>query len=270
MILLKYTNFIYFQVVRQEELRSSLELENRNIKESLKSANNDLTAAKKEHAIYENKISELTKESTNLKHDLETLKNSYEKKIKDLKNKSNSEIEKSELLEVRRNIKQLQNSLDQERELVARLKGDLEHNKEASILIQAQFTMQKDNLEAELNGYKQKYANFNKINVEKSELNVKLITANKTIKDLEMKILKSSSMEYEKTRLKNCLNEKETEYKRLKQENDMNIDLVFQLRREVDDLNGKLSDYDRINRARTSVNDHNNSLENEIRTLRRK
>lgn len=225
---------------------------------------------KKEQNISANKVSELMNEVANLKRSLETSKSTHEKQLKELKMKSTADSEKSEVLEARKMIKQLQTSLDQEKELVSGLRGDLEHIKEQSILEKAQFAIQRNNLELELSGYKQKYANFNKVNVEKSELNVKLITANKTIKDLEMKILKSSSMEYEKTRLKNCLNEKETEYKRLKQENEMNIDLVFQLRREVEDLNGKLNDFDRISRARTSVNDHNNSLENEIRSLRRK
>lgn len=251
-------------------MKSSLESENKNLKESLRTVNNELSSTKKEHNLSVNKLTELTIEVASLKRSIETSKVTHEKQLKELKMKSTADSEKSEILEARKMIKQLQTSLDQEKELVASLRGDLEHIKEQSILEKAQFAIRRDSLESELSGYKQKYANFNKINVEKSELNVKLITANKTIKDLEMKILKSTSMEYEKTRLKNCLNEKETEYKRLKQENEMNIDLVFQLRREVEDLNGKLSDFDRISRARSSVNDHNNSLENEIRTLRRK
>ncbi|KAL5282113.1 SOGA3 family protein [Megaselia abdita] len=258
------------KVVRQEELRSSLELENKKLKDSLKTSNNELNSNKKEHNLMVNKVNELTKEVLNLKCFIETNKISHEKQLKELKLKSTADSEKSEIIEARKTIKQLQARLDQEMELVVTLRGELEHFKEDNILVQAQLATQRKSLESELNGYKEKQAYFNKINVEKSELNVKLINANKNIKDLEMKILKTSSMEYEKSRLKNCLNEKETEYKRLKQENEMNIDLVFQLRREVEDLNGKISDFDRISRARTSVNDHNNSLENEIRTLRRK
>lgn len=251
-------------------MKSSLELENKNLKESLRAINNDFSIIKQEQNVFVNKVTELTNEVVNLNRNLETTKATYEKQLKELKTKSRPDLENSELLEARRNITQLQTILDHEKENVTSLRADLENSKEESILVKAQFEIERNSLELELNGYKQKISNFNKVNVEKSELNVKLISANKTIKDLEMKILRSSSMEFEKTRLKNRLNEKETEYKRLKQENDMNIDLVSQLRRDVEHLNGKLTDFDRISRARSSVNDHNNSLENEIRTLRRK
>lgn len=257
-------------MAKQEESRSSLELDNKNLKETLRTVRKELSQAKKDNVAFENKMSEIVNELSSVKQKLEDSKIEHEKQLKDIKKKTSAELEKSELLDSKNMIKKLQASLDKEQDLVNELERNLEHIKEENVLIKAQLSIQRENLESELNNYKQKYSNYNKINVEKSELNVKLINANKTIKELEMKILKSSSMEYERTRLKNSLNEKETEYKRLKQENEMNIDLVFQLRREVEDLNSKLSDFDRIHRARSSVNDHNNSLENEIRTLRRK
>lgn len=134
--------------------------------------------------------------------------------------------------------------------------------------MRAQLTTEKENLQSELNSTKQRLVDMESIRAEKSELAKRLKDAQKKIHDLESKQIKSGAAEYEKTMLKNTIAEKEQEFDRLRRENEMNIDLVFQLRKDNDDLSQKLNDFSRIEQAQLSINGHNAGLQNEIKSMK--
>jgi len=114
-----------------------------------------------------------------------------------------------------------------------------------------------------------KLADMDTIRIERTDMAKKLNEAQKKIVDLEAKTSKTSnSGEHERSMLKNKLAEKEHEYERLRRENEMNIDLVFQLRKDNDDLNSKLSDFNRIEQAQSSLNGHGARREAEIKELK--
>lgn len=170
--------------------------------------------------------------------------------------------------DLKKQLDQLNESLENERKRYDDLNAQWEKISEETILMRAQLTTEKNNLQTELNNAKQKISELESIRVNRSELAKKLNDAQKKIQELETKTLKSGHSEYEKTLLQNKLDEKIQEYDRLRRENEMNIDLVFQLRKDNDELNRKLNDFNRIEQAQSSINGHSISLENEIKSLK--
>ncbi|KAH8328963.1 hypothetical protein KR074_000733 [Drosophila pseudoananassae] len=260
------------QIKQSETSKSSLETQGKREKEKLATLEKDLEKQSKEKEKLEAKITQLDSDLLSAKKAADKTKSSLEKEIKDLKTKA-SKSDSKQVQDLKKQVEEIQASLSSEQKRYEDLNNHWEKLSEETILMRAQLTTEKQSLQAELNANRQKVADMDTIRVERTEMARKLNEAQKKISDLQAKVLKAanengSGGEYERTVLKNKLAEKEHEYERLRRENEMNIDLVFQLRKDNDDLNGKLSDYNRIEQAQVSLNGHGARREAEIRELK--
>ncbi|KPU73502.1 uncharacterized protein Dana_GF14469, isoform C [Drosophila ananassae] len=260
------------QLKQSETNKSSLESQGKREKEKLATLEKDLEKQSKEKEKLEAKITQLDSDLLSAKKAADKTKSSLEKEIKDLKTKA-SKSDSKQVQDLKKQVEEIQASLSSEQKRYEDLNNHWEKLSEETILMRAQLTTEKQSLQAELNANRQKIAEMETIRVERTDMARKLNEAQKKIADLQAKALKAangngSGGEYERTVLKNKLAEKEHEYERLRRENEMNIDLVFQLRKDNDDLNGKLSDYNRIEQAQTSLNGHGARREAEIRELK--
>ncbi|XP_070070984.1 myosin heavy chain, cardiac muscle isoform isoform X1 [Drosophila takahashii] len=253
-----------------ETSKSSWESQSKREKEKLSSLEKDIEKQSKEKERLEAKISQLDADLLTAKKSAEKSKSSLEKEIKDLKAKA-SKSDSKQVQDLKKQVEEVQASLSSEQKRYEDLNNHWEKLSEETILMRAQLTTEKQSLQAELNANKQKISEMDTIRIERTDMARKLSEAQKKIADLQAKALKTvngNGGEYERTVLKNKLAEKEHEYERLRRENEMNIDLVFQLRKDNDDLNGKLSDYNRIEQAQSSLNGHGARREAEIRELK--
>ncbi|XP_043950386.1 serine-rich adhesin for platelets isoform X3 [Drosophila biarmipes] len=253
-----------------ETSKSSWEAQSKKEKEKLSSLEKDVEKQSKEKEKLEAKITQLDADLLSAKKSAEKTKSSLEKEIKDLKAKA-SKSDSKQVQDLKKQVEEVQASLSSEQKRYEDLNNHWEKLSEETILMRAQLTTEKQSLQAELNAQKQKISEMDTIRIERTDMARKLSEAQKKIADLQAKALKAvngSGGEYERTVLKNKLAEKEHEYERLRRENEMNIDLVFQLRKDNDDLNGKLSDYNRIEQAQSSLNGHGARREAEIRELK--
>ncbi|XP_037707799.1 myosin-2 heavy chain isoform X4 [Drosophila subpulchrella] len=253
-----------------ETSKSSWEAQSKKEKEKLSSLEKDIEKQSKEKEKLEAKITQLDVDLLSAKKSAEKSKASLEKEIKDLKAKA-SKSDSKQVQDLKNQVEEVQASLSSEQKRYEDLNNHWEKLSEETILMRAQLTTEKQTLQAELNAQKQKISEMDTIRIERTDMARKLSEAQKKIADLQAKALKAvngNGGEYERTVLKNKLAEKEHEYERLRRENEMNIDLVFQLRKDNDDLNGKLSDYNRIEQAQSSLNGHGARREAEIRELK--
>ncbi|XP_037040029.1 centrosomal protein of 290 kDa isoform X1 [Bradysia coprophila] len=236
----------------------------------------DYDKEKKERARWESKVSDLDGDLLANKKSFEKIKANLEKEIANLKSKSDSgdTVPSKKVQELKKRNDELQVELDREKKHYTELNGKFEHLEEEHLFVKAELTTQKENLQAELVTTKSKMMNFEadltKITKEKEELNKKLTQSQQKVGDFEGKGVKSSALELENNRLKSNLADKEQEFRNLKLETEMNKDVNDQMKKELDDLRKKLSDFERVNKAQSSLNDHSSNLELEIKKLRQK
>ncbi|XP_016987470.1 myosin-2 heavy chain isoform X2 [Drosophila rhopaloa] len=253
-----------------ETTKSSWETQSKREKEKLSSLEKDIEKQAKEKNKLEDKITQLEADLVSAKKSSEKSKSNLEKEIKDLKTKANKSDSK-QVQDLKKQMEEVQALLSSEQKRYEDLNNHWEKLSEETILMRAQLTTEKQSLQSELSAHKQKISEMDTIRIERTDMARKLSEAQKKIADLQAKALKAvngNGNEYERTVLKNKLSEKEHEYERLRRENEMNIDLVFQLRKDNDDLNSKLSDYNRIEQAQSSLNGHGARREAEIRELK--
>ncbi|KAL7742035.1 hypothetical protein ACLKA6_018287 [Drosophila palustris] len=256
------------QLKQSEVNKSSLETQNKRDKEKLSSLEKDFEKQSKEREKLESKITQLDTELLSCKKAAEKTKASLEKDIKDLKAKA-SKSESKQVQELKKQLEDTQTTLNGEQKRYEDLNNHWEKLSEETILMRAQLTTEKQSLQSELTAAMYKLADMDTIRIERTDMAKKLNEAQKKIVELEAKTLKTgNSGEHERSMLKNKLAEKEHEYERLRRENDMNIDLVFQLRKDNDDLNSKLNDFNRIEQAQSSLNGHGARREAEIKDLK--
>ncbi|KAM8716326.1 hypothetical protein ACLKA7_003242 [Drosophila subpalustris] len=256
------------QLKQSEVSKSSLETQNKRDKEKLSSLEKDFEKQSKEREKLESKITQLDTELLSCKKAAEKTKASLEKDIKDLKAKA-SKSESKQVQELKKQLEETQTTLSGEQKRYEDLNNHWEKLSEETILMRAQLTTEKQSLQSELTAAMYKLADMDTIRIERTDMAKKLNEAQKKIVELEAKTLKTgNSGEHERSMLKNKLAEKEHEYERLRRENDMNIDLVFQLRKDNDDLNSKLNDFNRIEQAQSSLNGHGARREAEIKDLK--
>lgn len=162
-----------------------------------------------------------------------------EKEITTLKAKTASadSVPTKKVLELRKQNDDLQLELDTDRKRYSELTGRYEQLEEEHVLIKAQLTTDKENLQATLTTTKSKLSDADndlvKTKREKIDAGKKLTDAQSKIRELEEKYARSSAVEHERNRLKSTLAEREQEFERLRDENDMNKDVVMQMKREV-------------------------------------
>ncbi|XP_055847522.1 golgin subfamily A member 4 isoform X2 [Episyrphus balteatus] len=260
------------QIKLTEAAKTNLEAQSKKDKEKLSNLEKEYEKERKEREKWEAKVSQLDDDLTTFKKSHDKTKTALEKEIKDLKSKSSnskSELASSkQIQDLKKQIEDLQTQLTSEQKRYTELNAHWETLSEETILMRAQLSTEKENLQTELMSTKQRLLEMESIRTEKSELAKRLKDLQKKLQDLESKNIKAGAAEYEKTMLKNTIAEKEREYDRLRRENEMNIDLVFQLRKDNDDLNQKLSDFSRIEQAQSSINGHNAGLQNEIKSMK--
>ncbi|TDG45662.1 hypothetical protein AWZ03_007937 [Drosophila navojoa] len=258
------------QLKQTEASKSTLEAQNKREKEKLSNLEKDLEKQLKDREKLEAKISQLDGELLSAKKAAEKTKASLEKDIKDLKTKS-SKSDSKQVQELKKQLEEVQAQLSSEQKRYEELNTHWEKLSEETILMRAQLTTEKQSLQSELTAARYKLADMDTIRIERTDMARKLNEAQKKIQELEVKTLKTSnSGDHERSMLKNKLAEKEHEYERLRRENEMNIDLVFQLRKDNDDLTSKLNDFNRIEQAQSSLNGHGARREAEIKELKEK
>ncbi|XP_062135909.1 myosin-1 isoform X4 [Drosophila sulfurigaster albostrigata] len=258
------------QLKQSETSKSSLESQHKREKEKVSSLEKDSEKQAKEREKLESKITQLDSELLSAKKAAEKTKTSLEKDIKELKAKS-SKSDSKQVQELKKQLEETQTTLSGEQKRYEDLNNHWEKLSEETILMRAQLTTEKQSLQSELNSAMYKLSEMDTIRIERTDMARKLNESQKKIHELELKALKAgnnNSSEHERSMLKNKLAEKEHEYERLRRENEMNIDLVFQLRKDNDDLNSKLSDFNRIEQAQSSLNGHGARREAEIKELK--
>ncbi|XP_036321037.1 centrosome-associated protein CEP250 isoform X2 [Rhagoletis pomonella] len=257
------------QIKQVEAAKSALETQTKRDKEKQSALEKDYEKDRKEREKLESKLSQLEADLSSAKKAAEKAKAAHEKEMKELKTKS-SKSDSKQVQELKKQLEDMQNQLADENRRYQDLNSHWEKLSEETILMRAQLTTEKNNMEVEISSLRQKLSEMDEIRVERTEMAKKLSEAKKKLQEAEAKQIKNGASEHEKTMLKNKLAEREQEYDRLRRENEMNIDLVFQLRKENEDLSGKLSDFNRIEQAQYSINEHSSSLQAEIKTLKTK
>lgn len=163
-------------------------------------------------------------------------KTAFEREIVSLK-ASNDSTPNKKIDELRKQTTDLETKLDREMKQCAELTAKYEHLEEEHILTKAQLTTDKEGLQANLATLKKKVTNlenengrFKKDNI---DLSRKIVDMQNKCKDLESRQIRTSNMEHENMRLTSTVQQRDQEYNKLLNENDMNKEVGVQLRREV-------------------------------------
>lgn len=150
---------------------------------------------------------------------------------------SNDSTPSKKLDEMRRQTVDLQSKLDMEIKQCAELTAKYEHLEEEHILTKAQLTTDKEGLQSNLGSLKTKLSSveaengrFKKDNI---DLSRKIVDMQSKCKELEVRQTRTNSMEHEIKRMTATLQQREQEYNKLINENDMNKEMGVQLRRDV-------------------------------------
>lgn len=107
------------------------------------------------------------------------------------------------------------------------------------MLFKAQLTTEKEKLESEIKSLKTKVKEADDAEViarrEKTDLNKKITDLQRKLTEAEHNGAKTttSTFELERSRLKSKLEEKESEYKKLLNQNEMNVDQLSTVRKDV-------------------------------------
>jgi chromosome segregation ATPase len=178
------------------------------------------------------------------KKSAEKAKKTFEKEIADLKQKSalNNEFPSKKLQELQDQNKELEDSIAEEIKKNSTLTGQYEILEEEHVLFKAQLTTEKEKLESEIKSLKTKVKDFEDFEVvnkkEKSDLAKKITDLQRKLTEAEHNSSQksSSSFDLEKSRLKSKLEEKESEFNKLQKQNEMNVDQLSSIRKDVSGL----------------------------------
>lgn len=199
------------------------------------------------------------------------------KEIVELNDKIKLEMGSKRFQEIQNEKHDLEESLLKESKKCVQLKGEYELLEEEHVLIKAQLITEKEKLENEIKTLTTKIKSFETQDVlekaEKDELKKKIAILQRKLTEHEHSSLlkiSTTSYEIEKARLNIKLEETEAEYAKILKQHEMVIDQLSNARKENDDIKRKLDDFERINKAQRTLNDHNTTLENELRKLKSK
>lgn len=151
----------------------------------------------------------------------------------------NSEFPSQKLQELKDTMKDLEESLSKEQKKNLALTGQYELLEEEHVLFKAQLTTGKEKLESEIKQLKAKVDEFDDIEAvnrrEKTDLNKKITDLQRKLTEAEHNQSKTSTSTFEldRSRLKAKLEEKESEFNKLKKQNEMNVDQLSTIRKEV-------------------------------------
>ena len=176
---------------------------------------------------------------------LQTAKKSFEKtkalleqELATLKNKSTSnDLPSKKLQELKDQNKELEERIESEGKKYAALNGRYELLEEEHVLFKAKLSTEKEKVESDLTTLKIRVKNFeeaeNKWKKDSTDLTKRINELQKKLTTAETKDVKSSTTELELSRMRAKLESKESEYDRLVRENEMNVDQLGQMRKEV-------------------------------------
>lgn len=233
----------------------------------------ELDEMKKENRLWETKIADLDSDLASVRRKTQMEKSALEKEISALKMQKESAPNKK-VDELRKQNTDLQAQITSETKKTTDMTAKFEQLNEQHIFIKAQLTSDKEALESSNNALKAKVVTaesilerFKRDNI---DLSRKIVDMQNKCKDLESKSSQNMVIEHERKRLLASLQEKSHQYELLVSENEMNKDLNEQLKKENDELRKKLGDFNKVSKVQTSMNDHNSSLEQEIKQLKAK
>lgn len=139
--------------------------------------------------------------------------------------------------ELRLQLEELQLELESDKKRYSDLNGKYEQLEEEHILIKAQLTTDKENLQSSLdynrNIMNDREAELRNLRKEKIDLSRKLVEATSKANALDGQSLRITTLQYEKNRIKMTLDERDQQISQLRDENDMNKDVCSQMKREV-------------------------------------
>ncbi|XP_021702065.1 myosin-2 heavy chain isoform X2 [Aedes aegypti] len=255
-----------------ESNKTQLENQLKTEKDKLDEAEQDLNSLRKEKSKIEGKILGLEKELREERRKTVEVREDLEREIANLKRKSMSNDPSAlRIQELSQKNDDLMSKLEDETRRYQQLISKHELLEEDHVMLKAQMESEKQKL-LELDVLRNKLTQADTIEArlvkENTNLSRKCVEMQKNIAALESAAdSRMAGLELEKNRLKSSLEDKQREYEHLCQENEMNAYQVAQLRKDNDDLRGKLDDYERINKAQRTLSEHNSHLEQELKKL---
>ncbi|XP_065081064.1 myosin-11 isoform X2 [Ochlerotatus camptorhynchus] len=255
-----------------ESTKTQLETQLKTEMDKLTLAEKDLEGLRKEKTKIAAKISGLEKELLEEKQKTDETREDLEKEIANLKRKSMSNDPSApKILELSQKNEELMSKLEDETRKYHQLVSKHESLEEDHVMLKAQMESERQKLQ-ELTILRNKLEQADSIEAmlvkENTNLSRKCVEMQKKIAALESSAdSRMAGLELENKRLKSSLEDKQHEYEHLSQETEMNAYQVAQLRKDNDDLRGKLDDYERINKAQRTLSEHNSHLEQELKKL---
>uniref|UniRef100_A0A182P6F0 SOGA coiled-coil domain-containing protein n=1 Tax=Anopheles epiroticus TaxID=199890 RepID=A0A182P6F0_9DIPT len=258
-----------------ESSKTLLEVQLKAEKEKHTGAERDLEKLRKEKSKLDNRIADLEKELQLSKKNAEVIKESLEREMATLKSKSATGTEDSEtsklLQDLKKQNEELTTEIHQQSRKFEELLQKHETMEEEHLVTQAQLASEREKAQ-EMENLRSKLLQAEAIesrlvkentNMSRRLLEVqKKLTAAETNNDSRY-----ASVELEKNRMKTALEDKQHDYEKLSKENEMNAYQVNQLKKDNEDLRGKLDDYERINKAQRTLSEHNAHLEQELKSV---
>ena len=151
----------------------------------------------------------------------------------------NNEFPSKKLQELKDEKKDLEDNLAKETKKNSSLTGRFELLEEEHVLFKAQLTTEKEKLATEIKSLKSKVKDFENAEAvnkrEKADLSKKIFELQRKLTEAEHNGAKTttSTFELERSRLRAKLEEKESEFDKLTRQNEMNVDQLSTMRKEV-------------------------------------
>lgn len=151
----------------------------------------------------------------------------------------NNEFPSKKLQELQDQKKELEENIAKEIKKNSTLTGRFELLEEEHVLFKAQLTTEKEKLATEIKSLKAKVKDFEDSEVvnkrEKADLSRKIFELQRKLTEAEHSGAKTttSRFELERSRLRAKLEDKESEFNKLTKQNEMNVDQLSSLRKEV-------------------------------------
>lgn len=260
-----------FQLRELEATKAHLENQLRIAVEEKAAVDKVLQSEKREKDRWEAKVAELDGDLASAKRTSEKIKTTLEKEVAALKTKAPDGSPKK-LQELKKQITDLESRITEETDKYKELTGKYELLEEEHVLTKAQLTTEKEKIQNELNNAQGRFQDFaaieTKLKSEATELTRKLRLAEGKVRDLDKVSSKNSSVELERNQMRSKLLEMEGELRKVKRENEMNVDKAMCSKKETEELRRKLDDFERLDKAQRTLNDMNSELENEVRKLK--
>ncbi|XP_035911133.1 titin homolog isoform X2 [Anopheles stephensi] len=258
-----------------ESSKTFLEMQLKTEKEKHTNAERDLEKLRKEKSKLDNRISDLEKELQLSKKNAELIKESLEREMAALKSKSSTGADDSEATKLLQDLKK------QNEELTSEIH---QQSRKFEELLQKHETMEEDHLvvKAQLASEREKAQEVDKLKnklLQAEAIESRLVKENTNMSRRLVEVQKKltaaetnndnryAGIELEKNRLKTALEDKQHDYEKLTKESEMNAYQVNQLKKDNEDLRGKLDDYERINKAQRTLSEHNAHLEQELKSV---